>query len=132
MVQFAVQSNILKKESLLYTFMQDAVTQLTLMHNPSKKQGNNAKPKGMRWDALTIKFAVALAVKCKAKGYEAIRKWLPLPSWRIVQGYRQADMDVTPIDMNNLKLCWQEINNKEVKGVFGLHWDEMIDGLQKR
>ena len=61
-----------------------------------------------------------------------IRKWLPLLSWRIVQGYRQADMDVTPIDMNNLKLCWQEINNKEVKGVFGLHWDEMIDGLQKR
>ena len=43
-----------------------------------------------------------------------IRKWLPLPSWRIVQGYRQADIDVTPIDMNNLKLCWQEINNKEV------------------
>ena len=133
MVQFAVQNNILKKESLLYTFMQDAVTQLNLMHNPSKKQGNNAKPKGMRWDALTIKFAVTLAVKCKAKGYEAIRKWLPLPSWRIVQGYRQADMDVTLIDMNNLKLCWQEINNKEVKGVFGLHWDEMEirDGIRQ-
>ena len=45
--------------------MQDAVTQLNLIHNPSKKQGNNAKPKGMRWDALTIKFAVALAVKSK-------------------------------------------------------------------
>ena len=88
MVQFPVQNNIVKKESLLYRFMQDAVTQLNLMLNPSKKQGNNAKPKGMRWDALTIKFAAALAVKCKAKGYEAIRKWLPLPSWRIVQGYR--------------------------------------------
>ena len=84
MVQFAVENNILKKESLLYTFMQDAVTQLNLMHNASKKEGNKAKPKGMRWDALTIKFAVALAVKCKAKGFEAVRKWLPLPSWRIV------------------------------------------------
>ena len=67
MVQFAVQNNILKKESLLHTFMQDAVTQLNLMHNPRKKQGNNAKPKGMRWDALTIKFAVALAVNVKQK-----------------------------------------------------------------
>ena len=47
--------------------MQDAVTQLNLMHNPRKKQGNNAKPKGMRWDALTIKFAVALAVNVKQK-----------------------------------------------------------------
>ena len=132
MVQYAVENNILKKESLLYTFMQDAVTQLNVMHNASKKEGNKAKPKGMRWDALTIKFAVALAVKCKAKGFEAVRKWLPLPSWRIVQGYRQADMDVTPIDMSNLKLCWQEINNKEVKGVFGLHWDEMEirDGIR--
>ena len=94
MVQFAVQNNILKKESLLYKFMQDTVTQLILMHNPSKKEGNNAQPKGMRWDALTIKFAVALAVKCKIKGFEVVRKWLPWPSWRIVQGYRQADRDV--------------------------------------
>ena len=39
MVQFAVQNNILKKESLLYKFMQDTVTQLTLMHNPSEKEG---------------------------------------------------------------------------------------------
>ena len=61
---------------------------------------------------------MALAVKCKAKGYEAITKWLPLPSWRIVQGYRQADMDVTPIDINNLKLYWQERKDKEVKRGF--------------
>ena len=104
MVQFAVQNNILKKESLLYKFMQDTVTQLNFMHNPSKKEGNNSQPKGMRWDALTIKFAVALAVKCKIKGFEVVRKWLPWPSWRIVQGYRQADKDVTPIDMNNCRL----------------------------
>ena len=130
MVQFAVQNKTLKKESLLYTFMQDAVTQLNLMHNPSKKQGNNAKPKGMHW-LLSLLWPYSGEIN-KAKGYEVIRKWLPLPSGRIVQGCRQADMDVTPIDMNNLKLCWQEINNKEVKGVFGLHWDVMIDGLQKR
>lgn len=115
--------------------MQDAVTQLNIIHNPGKKGDNatnSAKPKGMRWDSLTIKFAVALAVKCKAKGYEAVRKWLPLPSWRIVQGYRQADMDITPIDINNLELCWQEIKNREVKGVFGLHWDEIDirDGIR--
>ena len=104
MVQFAVQNNILKKGSLLYKFMQDTVTQLNLMHNPSNKEGNNAQPKGMRWDALTIKFVVALAVKCKIKGFEVVGKWLPWPSWRIVQGYRQADRDVTPIDMNNCRL----------------------------
>ena len=104
LVQFAVQNNILKKESLLYKFMQDTVTRLNLMYNPNKKEGNNAQLKGMRCDTLTIKFAVALAVKCKIKGFEVVRKWLPWPSWRIVQGYRQADMDVTPIDMNNCRL----------------------------
>ena len=104
LVQFAVQNNILKKESLLYKFMQETVTRLNLMYNPSKKEGNNAQLKGMRCDTLTIKFAVALAVKCKIKGFEVVRKWLPWPSWRIVQGYRQADMDVTPIDMNNCRL----------------------------
>ena len=58
----------------------------------------------MCWDPLTIKFAVALAVKCITKGFEVVRKWLPWPSWRIGQRYRQADMDVTPIDMNNCRL----------------------------
>ena len=104
LVQFAAQNNILKKESLLYKFMQETVTRLNLMYNPRKKEGNNAQLKGMRCDTLTIKFAVALAVKCKIKGFEVVRKWLPWPSWRIVQGYRQADMDVTPIDMNNCRL----------------------------
>ncbi len=139
LVDFAVENNILKKDTILYAFMQDAMTQLNLMHAPDKKGDKvndtatgTTKPKGMRWDTLTIKFAVALAVKCKAKGYEAVRKWLPLPSWRLVQGYRMADMTTNPIDVKNLELCWQEIKNREVKGLFGLHWDEMDihDGIR--
>ena len=63
MMDFAVNNNILKKDSVLYTFMLDAVNQLNLAHS-----GNSpTKPKGMRWDTLTIKLAVALAVKCKRK-----------------------------------------------------------------
>ena len=94
MMDFAVNNNILKKESVLYTFMLNAVNQLNLAHNSNSP----TKPKSMRWDTLTIKLAVAFAVKCTLKGYEAVRKWLPLPSWRLVKGYCMADMNTDPVD----------------------------------
>ena len=67
MMDFAVNNNILKR-SVLYTFMLDAVNKLNLAHSSNSP----TKPKDMRWYTLTIKLAVALAVKCKSKGYEAV------------------------------------------------------------
>ena len=82
-----------------------------------------SKPKGMRWDTLTIKLAVALAVKCKAKAMRL---------WRLLPGYHMADMNTNPIDTKNLELCWKEIQNMKIRGLFGLHWDEMDirDGIR--
>lgn len=79
----------------------------------------------MRWDPVTIKLAVSLAVKCKMKGSEAVRKWLPLPTWRLVQQYRNEDLSQNPIDINQINHIWSEIQQRNVSGVFGLHWNEM-------
>ena len=79
----------------------------------------------MRWDPLTIKLAVSLSVKCKQKGYEAVRKWLPLPSWRLVQEYRNMDTSSNPVDFTQLQKCWNEIKQRGTCNLFGLHWDEI-------
>ena len=60
-----------------------------------------------------------------------------ITSWRLVQGYRMAHMNTDPvIDTKNLERCWKEIQNKKVKGLFGLHWDEIDihvrDGIRLR
>ena len=43
-----------------------------------------------------------------------------------------ADMSTDPVGTKNLELCWKEIQNKKIMGLFGLHWDEMDirDGIR--
>ena len=130
MVNFAVKNELLKEGSILYSFMLDALSQLKLKQSSCSDESGEgqkpqSKPKNMRWDPLTIKLAVSLSVKCKQKGYEAVRKWLPLPSWRLVQEYRNIDNSANPVDIIQLQKCWNEIKQRGVCNLFGLHWDEI-------
>ena len=130
MVNFAVANKVLKQGTILYSFMLDALSQLKL-HQPSsnnesdESQKHPSNPKNMHWDPLTIKLAISLSVKCKQKGYEAVRKWLPLPSWRLVQEYRNMNTSADPVDMAQLERCWNEIRQRGICNLFGLHWDEI-------
>ena len=130
MVNFAVANKVLKQGTILYSFMLDALSQLKL-HQPSsnnesdESQKRPSNPKNMHWDPLTIKLAISLSVKCKQKGYEAVRKWLPLPSWRLVQEYRNMNTSADPVDMAQLERCWNEIRQRGICNLFGLHWDEI-------
>jgi len=131
MMNFAVTNKLLKEGSILYSFMLDALSQLKLNQtsysDESSSEGHKpqSKPQNMRWDPLTIKLAVSLSVKCKQKGYEAVRKWLPLPSWRLVQEYRNMDTSSDPVDLTQLQKCWNEIKQRGICNLFGLHWDEI-------
>ena len=63
----------------------------------------------MHWDSLTIKLAITLSVTSEKKGYEAVRKWLPFPSWRLVQECGNMNTSADPVDMAQLERCWNEI-----------------------
>ena len=63
----------------------------------------------MHWDSLTIKLAITLSVTSEKKGYEAVQKWLPFPSWRLVQECGNMNTSADPVDMAQLERCWNEI-----------------------
>lgn len=127
MVNFAVANKVLKQGTILYSFMLDALSQLKL-HQPSSNIMSLMRVKNVPqiqkiciWDPLTIKLAISLSVKCKQKGYEAVRKWLPLPSWHLVQEYRNMITSADPVDMAQLERCWNEIRQCGICNLFGLH-----------
>ena len=47
------------------------------------------------------------------------------PSWRLVQEYRNMDNSANPVDITQLQNCWNEIKQRGVCNLFGLHWDEI-------
>lgn len=79
----------------------------------------------MHWDSLTVKLAISLSVKCEQKGYEAVRKWSPFPSWPLVQECRNMNTSADPVDMAQLERCWNEIRQRGICNLFVLHWDEI-------
>ena len=117
MVNFAVTNRLLEEVSILYSSMLDALSQLKLKQNSysdeSSREGHKpqSKPHNKRWDPLTIKLAVSLSVKCKQKGYEAVRKWLPLLSWRLVQEYRNMDTYLILLILLSYKNAGMKLNS---------------------
>ena len=126
-VDFALENKWLSENSVLFALIQDTVIAL------KKKEENNGKPSpGMRCNPLVIKWCVDLAEKCKRRGYETIRKIIPIPHIRTIQSYKTNSTSFKEIDEQNLDTMIQEINRRNCQGLGGIHWDEVYikDGIK--
>ena len=126
-VDFALDQKWLSENSVLFAFIQDTIIAL------KKKEENNGKPSpGMRCSPLVIKWCVDLAEKCKHRGYEAIRKIIPIPHIRTIQSYRNHSNSFKEIEEENLQIMVQEMNRRNCQGLGGIHWDEIYikDGIK--
>ena len=122
-----MENKWLSENSVLFALIQDTVIAL------KKKEENNGKPSpGMRCSPLVIKWCVDLAEKCKRRGYETIRKIIPIPHIRTIQSYKTNSTSFKEIDEQNLDTMVQEINRRNCQGLGGIHWDEVYikDGIK--
>ena len=111
----------------MFALIQDTIIAL------KKKEENNGKPSpGMRCSPLVIKWCVDLAERCKRRGYEAIRKIIPIPHIRTIQSYKNQSNSFKEIEEENLQRMAQEMNRRNCQGLGGIHWDEIYikDGIK--
>ena len=126
-VDFALEQKWLSENSVLFALIQDTVIAL------KKREENNGKPSpGMRCSPLVIKWCNNLAEQCKRKGYEAIRKIIPIPHIRTIRSYKNHSTSFKGIEEENINRMVQEMNRRNCQGLGGIHWDEIYikDGIK--
>ena len=131
LMNIALQNQWLTENSVFYALLTDTLTSLKRQEEEFLRHGNLTKsnqkphPKGMRYNPLVIKWSCLIASKCHKRGYDVVRRILPIPAWETIKQYRQAASTTSPISHQNLAHMLQEMTRRGCKGVGGIHWDEM-------